>query len=195
MESYAIKAEKALEMLIEGNRRFLKKSPSTPDNERRMETLEGQHPFAVILCCSDSRVPPEIIFDKRIGDLFVVRVAANILDDNVLGSIEYAVEHLEASLIIVLGHQKCGAISTATKDIQESSHVQSILNAIKPAVEMAKNQPGDLLYNSIINNIHITVNKLRSSDPVMTNYLQTECIKIIGAYYCLESGKVEFLDF
>jgi len=195
MKSFAINAEKSLEMLIEGNKRFLEKSPSTPDHERRIESLDGQHPFAIVLCCSDSRVPPEIIFDKRIGDLFVVRVAGNILDDNVLGSIEFAVEHLGSSLIVVLGHQKCGAVISATKDIQVQSHIQSIFNAIKPAVEEAKNQSGDLIYNSVRNNIQITVNKLRLSDPVITKYLQNESLKIVGAYYCLDSGKVEFLDF
>ena len=190
-----IDGKEALQRLIDGNRRYIKQKSSHPNQamERRREIVEGQNPFAVIIGCSDSRVPPEIIFDQGLGDLFVVRVAGNILDDVVLGSVEYAVEHLGVKLIVVLGHTKCGAVTAATKGGEPSGHTSSLMDAIKPAVERAKNQPGDLLDNAIKSNVEITVSQLKSSKPILVEHIKTGKLQVIGAIYDLVSGVVDVL--
>jgi carbonic anhydrase len=180
---------------MDGNRRYITQKSSHPNQamERRREILEGQNPFAVIIGCSDSRVPPEIIFDQGLGDLFVVRVAGNILDDVVLGSVEYAVEHLGVKLVVVLGHTKCGAVTAATKGGEPADHTSSLMDAIKPAVEKAKNQPGDLLDNAIKSNVEITVSRLRSSELILSERIKTGKLQVIGAIYDLGSGVVDVL--
>jgi carbonic anhydrase len=132
--------------------------------------VTGQHPFAVILTCSDSRVPPEVIFDQGIGDLFVIRNAGNIVDDVVIGSIEYAVEHLHTPLVIVLGHQQCGAVTAALKGGKATGHIASVIEKILPAVADARKQPGDSLLNAIDANVARMVNELRASHPVLAEY-------------------------
>jgi len=146
-------------------------------------------PFAIIVGCSDSRVPPEIIFDQGLGDLFVVRLPGHFLIDEVLGSIEYAVEHLGTRLIVVLGHERCGAVEAVVKGAEASGHIGSLVKAIKPAVDRAKSQPGDLLENAIWENVAMTVDQLQSSS-LLQNPAKNGALKIVGAYYHLEDGSV-----
>lgn len=184
----------AYKRLKQGNIRFVDMKLEHPDQtfKKRLEGLKGQHPFAVILTCADSRVSPEIIFDQGLGDLFEIRNAGNIIDDHVVGSIEYAVAHLGTPLVVVLGHQDCGAVKAAIQHSNETSHIKSLVDAIEPAVELAKKQKGDFYDNAIRENIKLVVRQLRNSEPLLKkNYLKKK-IDIIGAYYHIDSGKVEF---
>jgi carbonic anhydrase len=152
----------------------------------------GQHPFAIILGCADSRVPPEIIFDQGLGDLFVIRVAGNILDDAILGSIEYAVEELGTALVLVLGHERCGAVAATVKHAEVVGHISTLINAIQPAVDRAKNKPGDLLDNAVRANIELVVAQLKSSMPVADLVLKNK-LTVVGAQYNLKCGSVDLI--
>jgi carbonic anhydrase len=152
----------------------------------------GQHPFAIILGCADSRVPPEIIFDQGLGDLFVIRVAGNILDDAILGSIEYAVEELGTALVLVLGHERCGAVAATVKHAEVVGHISTLINAIQPAVDRAKNEPGDLLDNAVRANIELVVAQLKSSMPVADLVLKNK-LTVVGAQYNLKCGSVDLI--
>jgi len=183
-----------LVLLMEGNKRFASEKSIHPhqDSAQRKKVSSGQKPFAVIVGCSDSRVPPEIIFDQGIGDLFIIRVAGNIVDDMALGSIEYAVEHLGTELVVVLGHSKCGAVTATAKGEEAPGHIESIAKIIKPAVEKAKGQKGDIIENAIRNNIEMVKNKILSSEPIITKMVREGRLKVIGAYYDIDTGIVEF---
>src|SRR5450432_4661515 len=158
MSSWAIAADpttpsvtpdEALSRLKAGNERFAKSkvSDGKPVAERRAETAQGQHPFAIIVGCADSRTAPEIVFDQTIGDLFVIRTAGHLVDDYALGSIEYGVEHLGARLIVVLGHERCGAVTAALSGGSAPGHANSIVREIQPAVAASKGKEGDALAN------------------------------------------------
>jgi carbonic anhydrase len=187
-------ANRALEKLIAGNQRYVTDQPAHHHQSgSRMRLISnGQHPFAIILGCADSRVPPEIIFDQGLGDLFVIRVAGNILDDAILGSIEYAVEELGTSLVLVLGHERCGAVAATIKHAEVLGHISTLLNAIQPAVDRAKNEPGDLIDNAVLANIKLVVEQLRLSMPV-AKLVQHNRLKIVGAQYNLDRGAVEII--
>src|SRR3989475_5781435 len=162
--------------------------------KRRADLTKSQHPFAVIVSCSDSRVPPEIVFDQGLGDLFVVRVAGNVIDDHGLGSIEYAVDHLGARLIVVLGHQSCGAVKAAKETIAAKSkapgHIQSLVTAIQPAVEAtAKSDLGATVEANVKN----VVQALRTSTPILKPKVDSGEVQVIGGYYSLDTGAVTFL--
>ena len=133
----------------------------------RKELEAGQHPFAVILSCADSRFPPELLFDQGLGDLFVVRVAGNIVDDAVLGSIEYAVTHLGAKLVMVLGHEKCGAVSAAVEGGMAAGHISALVAAIQPSVEASGKEPGDRVHSCVIANARRVAQQVRESEPVL----------------------------
>lgn len=197
-EILPMSGDKALQKLMDGNKRYVaaKAAKLTHPNqspERRTEAAKGQHPFAVIVGCSDSRVPPEIIFDQGIGDLFVIRVAGNIVDDLALGSIEYATEHLGAQLIVVLGHERCGAVEATVKGTEAAGHIGSLVEAIKPAVDKVRKQPGDLLDNAIKSNVKMIVQKLHSSKPILEKLVKKDTLKIVGARYDLDDGTVEIV--
>lgn len=191
-----LSAQEALEKLKEGNSRFTHMKLNHPDQtiNRRLEGLQGQHPFVVILTCSDSRVSPEIIFDQGLGDIFEIRNAGNILDEHVIGSIEYAVAHLDTHLVVILGHQDCGAVTAAIQNHPESKHIKSLVKAIKPAVDMARKQEGALLDNAIRNNIELTVKELKNSEPIIKKLVKSGKVKVIGAYYKIDSGEVDFYN-
>jgi carbonic anhydrase len=163
--------------------------------KRRAELAKSQHPFAVILSCSDSRVPPEIVFDEGLGDLFIVRVAGNVLNDEGLGSIEYAVDILGARLIVVLGHQSCGAVDAAMKTIaakgKAPGHIQSLVTAIKPVVQSTPKGDLDTMIKA---NVKHVVDALRSSTPILKARVDSGDVQVIGGYYTLDSGAVTFLD-
>jgi carbonic anhydrase len=193
-EHNGVSSDSALQKLIDGNKHFTTGEFIHPNQtpERRTKLTKAQHPFAIILGCSDSRVPPEIIFDQGLGDLFVVRDAGNIVNDEVLGSIEYAVEHLGVRLIVVLGHQRCGAVSAAVQGGEVPGHIQSLVEAIRPAVEKARGESGSLLENAINENIAMVVKKLKTSEPILEHFVQDGDLKIIGARYDLDDGNVVF---
>ena len=162
---------------------------------RRTELANTQHPFAAIVSCSDSRVPPEIVFDQGLGDLFIVRVAGNVINDQGLGSIEYAVDHLGTRLILVLGHQRCGAVDAAKQTIaakgKAPGHIQSLVTAIKPAVEATAK---DDLETTIKANVKNVVQALRSSTPILKAEVDSGKIQVVGGCNSLDTGAVTFLD-
>ncbi len=183
----------ALAKLKAGNARFASAatSSSKPTRVRRAETAKSQHPFAVIVGCSDSRTPPEMIFDQNIGDLFVVRTAGEVVDSYELGSIEYAVEHLGARLIVVLGHARCGAVAAAVAGDSAPGHVGSIVRSIRPAVEAVRGQPGDQLTNAIKKNVDRITAKIRQKAELGS---LASSVKVVEAYYDLDTGEVEWLQ-
>ena len=189
-------ADQALARLMEGNKRYVRHKEQHPDESmaRRKELETGQHPFAVILGCADSRVPPELLFDQGLGDLFVIRVAGNLVDDDVLGSIEYAVEHLDTKLIMVLGHEKCGAVSAAVEGGDVPGHLKALVEAIQPSVDATRNDPGDRVHNCVIANARRVAGQIRASEPVLKEAVDKGGLKVVAADYALDSGKVNLLD-
>lgn len=187
--------EAALQRLLDGNARYVAGHAEHPNQSvaRRVEVVAGQEPFAVIVTCSDSRVAPELYFDQGIGDLFVVRDAGNILNDHVIGSIEYAVEHLHASIILVVGHEKCGAVAAAIAGGRAEGRIGTIIEAIRPAVKETRNQAGDKTDNAIRGNARRVAKTLAVTAPILSHAVQTGEIKIFAARYDLSSGRVELL--
>jgi len=188
-----IKPEEAKRLLVEGNIRFFSGKALYPrqNDDRRKEIANGQHPFAVILGCSDSRTGPEILFDQGLGDLFVAREAGNVLDDHSTGSIEYAVEHLHVSLIVVLGHQHCGAIAAARDTAVAEGHIKSIVASIQPAVNTTRGQDAEATCRA---NIMNNVVALQTSEPLLKHLVDSGDVVVVGAYYNLDSGIVTFLE-
>jgi carbonic anhydrase len=184
-----------LKKLLDGNKRCAVCKPKYPRQgpRRRKEIAKGQKPFAVVVGCSDSRIPPELVFDQGFGDLFVVRVAGNIADDVALGSVEYAVSHLGTELVVVLGHGSCGAVTAATKGGKAHGHLAPIMKALKPAVQKAKRMSGDLVDNAIRANVELVVHQIRTSEPVLASMVKEGKVDVVGAYYDLESGRVELI--
>lgn len=196
-ENSGITADQAMKNLMEGNARFASGNAIHPDQsiaDRRAELVTSQHPFAVIVTCSDSRVPPEIVFDQGLGDIFVIRTAGEVMDNVTLGSIEYAVDHLNVPLVLVLGHDGCGAVEAAVSGGEAHGHIVYLVEAIKPAVETAKGMKGDLLNNSIDVNTQNIVAKLKSSGPILSLAVKQDKLMILGARYRLDSGMVNILE-
>ena len=195
--SYAqVTAEQALNLLKEGNKRFVEGKSIKPhqSKDRIKELATGQKPFAVIVGCSDSRVPSEIIFDQGLGDLFIIRTAGQVSSFASWGSIEFANAILGAKLIVVVGHTKCGAVAAACKIPEVPGQIVTLINAIKPAAQLAKKHEGDLVENAVKINVAMQVQQLQNLEPVLTKAVQSGDTKIVGAVYDLSSGKVEFLD-
>lgn len=188
-----VSAEEAMQRLKDGNERFAqgKATHERQQADRRAEVAKGQKPLAVIVCCSDSRVGPEIIFDQGLGDIFVVRTAGNVVDDVGLGSIEYAVEHFGTPLLVVLGHNRCGAVSAAVSGGELHGHVRAVVAAIQPAVEAVKGQPGDPVENAVRANVRAIVKRLESATPILPARIKAGKLKIVGACYNLDSGRVD----
>lgn len=191
--------EGALQLLLEGNQRFksgniLNKDLSTA---RRSDLLKkGQHPFAVVVSCSDSRVPPELLFDQALGDLFVVRVAGNIVTPVELGSIEYAVEHLNVPLIMVLGHEECGAVTAAVEGGVTHGSISAILDKIRPSVNDAKSEGltgATLVEKSADLNIHNSLKDIAAS-PIIKEYIETKRLRILGYKYDLDEGGISLIN-
>ena len=201
-------SERPLEKLKEGNERFYtgRMIHQNQDMKTVDKLTEGQAPFAVVISCSDSRVTPEIIFDQGLGDIFCVRTAGNVMGDFEEGSIEYAVEHLNTGLVVVLGHSSCGAVKAFVDYTQECDHhhhdghlghVKSILDKLGSQEEgvEALQSGGDIYDKMTRANIAHGVKQLRQSDPILSELYKKGEVKIIGAIYHIDSGKVEFLDF
>jgi carbonic anhydrase len=189
-----ITADESLTKLKDGNTRFVNMKLINPDQslERRKEGMNGQHPFVIILTCSDSRVSPEVIFDQGLGDIFEIRNAGNVLDDHVIGSIEYAVAHLDIPLLIIMGHEDCGAIKATISHAHDSKHIESLVKSLSPAVEGAKGMKGDLVENSVRNNVRLEISKITNNKPILAQYIKEGKLRVLGAYYHIENGKVEF---
>jgi carbonic anhydrase len=186
----------ALKRLREGNERFVAGKSTRPrqDVNRIKEVAAGQKPFAIVVGCSDSRVPNEIVFDQGLGDLFIVRTAGQVSAAASWGSIEFAEEVLGAKLIVVLGHTKCGAVSAAVNVPEVPGHIVTLINAIKPAAAKVKGMPGDPVENAIKENVRMEVAQLRELEPVLAKRVREGSIKIVGGVYNLETGKVEWLE-
>lgn len=198
----------ALERLKAGNRRFmsatLEHCRTSVLLDRRDELIEGQAPFAVILGCSDSRVPAEIIFDQGLGDLFVIRVAGNIVASSQIGSVEFAVERFGTPLVVVLGHSRCGAVAAAVEALacpeeRLSSNLHSIIDRITPTVEAVREagegaDPDELLRQAVRWNIRTSVRQLHDASPSLQGLIQRHALAILGAEYYVETGEVAFFD-
>ncbi len=191
-----VRADAALKMLLAGNERFVAGDMLYPNQNpaRRIATENGQKPFAVIITCSDSRVPPELIFDRGIGDIFVVRAAGNLIDDYGMGSVEYAVEHLGAKLVMVLGHSKCGAIKAALDSPDAPGKIGKITKDLQPAVKYGRELPGDPLENAINANVLMIVKQLKESKPIMTEMIKEKGVKVVGGVYDIKTGKVSIIS-
>ena len=191
----AVTSDSALAELKAGNEHHARHQYQHPHENasRQRELIAGQHPHAEILSCADSRVPPEIIFDQGLGDLFVVRVAGNVATDTEIGSLEYGAEHLHIPLLVVLGHESCGAVTAAVQGGPPEGHIAALVNLIQPAVEKSRGMSGDLVANAVRINVEMVVNQLRSSTPVLSELVAHGKLKIVGGVYSLETGKVTWL--
>jgi len=189
----SVSADSALAKLKEGNLRFASSevSQSKPTAARRAETAQEQHPFAIILGCADSRTAPELIFDQNLGDLFVIRTAGNLVDDHALGSIEYAVAHLGARLVVVLGHQRCGAVKAALESDHAPGHIESLVRDIQPAVKAAKGKPGDPLSAAVTENARHVAAQIKAKAAL--GDLAKE-VRIVSAVYDLDTGKIDWAN-
>ena len=202
-----ISAQDALERLREGNRRFVSGVRSVDtlmSQTQRNELVAGQHPFAVILGCSDSRVPVEIIFDQGVGDLFVIRVAGNIVAASQIGSVEFAAEQFGTRLVVILGHTHCGAVQATLDELQrptenQSRNLRSIVDRIRPAVEELlttdlRRDPEALVQQAVRANVRVSASSLRQGSDALEELIQRHGLLVVGAEYSLETGAVDFFD-
>lgn len=190
-----ITADSVLAELKSGNEHHVAHQYQHPHEtvDRQRQLVAGQHPHAEILSCSDSRVPPEIVFDQGLGDLFIIRVAGNVATDTVIGSLEYGAEHLHIPLIVVLGHQSCGAVTAAVQGDPPEGHIAALVNLIKPAVEKSRGMSGDPVANAVRINVEMVVRQLRTSTPILSELVAHGKLKIVGGVYSLETGSVTWL--
>ncbi|MDH7794952.1 carbonic anhydrase [Beijerinckia sp. GAS462] len=192
----AISPDEALKRIMDGNARYAANTSSNQDySAGRAARATAQYPIAAILSCADSRVAPELAFDQAPGDLFVVRLAGNFVNDDGLASLEYAVKILNVPLIMVLGHSNCGAVDAAIKVLNDRvtlpGHLQQLVRDIKPAVEAAQKQkPANLLAASITQNVRNGVRRLETAKPILSEFVQAKKVKVVGAHYDLATGKI-----
>ena len=194
--------EHALDILKEGNERFVNNIKAHRNLlEQVNETSSGQFPFAAILSCIDSRTSAELIFDQGLGDVFSIRIAGNILNDDILGSMEFACKIAGSKLIVVLGHTKCGAIEGACDNLVDMGHLAGLLNKVKPAIEIETETKTDrnshnkkFVENVTRNNVFVTVKKVREQSSLLAEMEKTKTIKIVGGLYDLDTGKVTFYE-
>ena len=202
-----IPAREALDRLREGNRRFVADATSSNDSTNRMRRIEltsGQEPFAIILGCSDSRVPAELVFDQGLGDLFVIRVAGNIVAPSQIGSVEFAAARYHSRLVVVLGHSQCGAILATLEQLQQpptnqSRNIFSIVARVRPSVEALlatelKHDPDALVHQAVRANVRVSANQLRHGSEVLEQLIDSKGLLVVGAEYSLETGVVDFFD-
>ena len=202
-----ISAREALERLRQGNRRFaagLRSHDTLSSPERRNELAAGQEPFAIILGCSDSRVPAEIVFDQGLGDLFVVRVAGNIVAASQIGSVEFGAAQFGTPLVVVLGHSRCGAVTATLEQLQQpagkqSRNLRSIVDRVRPSVEALlstalRHDPDELVRQAVRANVRVSVSHLRHGSEIIEDLIQRGSLLVVGAEYSLESGVVDFFE-
>jgi len=195
----AISPAAALDRLMKGNARYVQGKSHLHNFKSEREALAGgQNPYASILSCADSRIAPEYAFDSARGDLFVCRVAGNFANDDTVASLEYGVAVLNSPLILVLGHDSCGAIDATIKSLKDNTtlpgHLPSLVNALAPAVKASADQPGDKLANAIRQNVKDVTARLKAATPIISAAAADGKIKIVGGIYRLASGKVELID-
>jgi carbonic anhydrase len=190
-----VTADSALAELRAGNARHAAHRYEHPHETvaLRRQLASGQNPHAEVLSCSDSRVPPELLFDQGLGDLFVVRVAGNVASDTELGSLEYGAEHLHVPLLVVLGHQHCGAVTAAVEGGEAEGHIGALVNLLRPAVVETRGLPGDQVENAVKANVEMVVKQLRGSTPILAELTSQGKLKVVGAVYSLDTGKVTWL--
>jgi len=202
-----IPAREALERLREGNRRFVsdaRRADTLSDRARRHEVADSQEPFAIVLGCSDSRVPAEIVFDQGLGDLFVIRVAGNIVAPSQIGSVEFAAERFHTRLVVVLGHSRCGAILATLEELRrptenQSRNMASIVGRVRPSVEALlaadrRLDPDTLVHEAVRANVCASVSQLRHGSEVLEQLIRDDGLVVVGAEYSLETGVVDFFD-
>jgi carbonic anhydrase len=201
-----ISGREGLERLREGNRRFvagIRRSGLLTSGMRRLELASGQQPFAIVLGCSDSRVPAEIVFDQGLGDLFVIRVAGNIVAPSQIGSVEFAAARYGTPLVVVLGHSECGAILATLEELQQptsqSRNLRSIVDRVRPSVEPLlatdlRHDPDALVRHAVRANIRVSANHLRHGSAVLEQLIEKDGLLVVGAEYSLETGVVDFFD-
>src|SRR5262245_61858099 len=204
----ALTPAQALQRLEAGNERYAAGTATHPNQTaaRRTEEAKGQHPYAVVVSCSDSRVPPELVFDEGLGDLFVIRTAGHRLDDLVLASVEYAVEHLGCRLVVVLGHERCGAVTAAVEAAghtaaapaagseETGGHVPILVRTINDAVAASANVPGDKVENAMLENVRIVVRGISAESPYLAARIRAGALQVVGARYDLDTGRVTIVD-
>ncbi|APV36040.1 MULTISPECIES: carbonic anhydrase [Acinetobacter] len=201
-------AQEALDRLKAGNQRFMKGETTNHtlvSHQERAEMAEGQNPFAIILGCSDSRVPAEMVFDQGLGDLFVIRVAGNVVAPSQVGSVEFAAERYDCAVVVVLGHSHCGAIQATVDTLLNpenppSDNLMSIVNRVRPSVEILlqtdlKHDHNKLCMHAIRSNVFASVNQLRHGSAVLESLIAKGKMIVVGAEYSLETGEVNFFDF
>ena len=202
-----IPARQALDRLREGNARFVADTRSHATIARRShreDLADGQEPFAIILGCSDSRVPAEIVFDQGLGDLFVIRVAGNIVAPSQIGSVEFAASKFNTRLVVVLGHSRCGAVEATVEELQrpsgrQSRNLYSIVDRVRPSVEALlateiRHDPAALVRDAVRANVRVSASQLRHGSELLESLIAREGLVVVGAEYSLESGVVDFFD-
>jgi carbonic anhydrase len=194
-----VSPDAALARLMQGNARYVDGVSRRHDFKHEREALStGQNPFAAILSCADSRIAPEYCFDSARGDLFVCRIAGNFASDEVVASLEYAVQVLNTPLIMVLGHDACGAVEATIKSVKDGTtlpgHLPSLVAALKPAVDAIQDQSGDMLANAIRRNVALNVDKLKNAGPILSAFANDKKIRVVGGVYVLSSGKVAMVS-
>lgn len=205
-----LSSNEALARLQEGNARYAAETPVRPNQSalRRAEVATSQNPFAVVVGCSDSRVPVEVIFDVGVGDLFVVRTAGNLVEDVCIASVEYAIAVLDVRLVLVMGHRRCGAVSSAVEATlraeqegrpmqdddnevwQPRSYVEGLVLKLQPAVDQVRNSPGDLLENAIQANVNMMVRRLKKRSSIINDAIKENKVRLVGSVYDLDTGQV-----
>jgi carbonic anhydrase len=202
-----ISAQEALERLQQGNHRFvtsLEAGAPSPDESRKLELVREQSPFAIVLGCSDSRVPAELVFDQGLGDLFVIRVAGNIVAPSQVGSVEFAASRFGTRLVVVLGHSQCGAILATVEELQrpaesQSRNLRSIVDRVRPSVEglmktELRHDLDALVRNAVRANVMASVNHLRHGSEILEQLIRDEGLRVVGAEYSIETGEVDFFE-
>jgi carbonic anhydrase len=202
-----ISARESLERLQQGNRRFvasLEAGGAGPGESRKLELVREQTPFAIVLGCSDSRVPAELVFDQGLGDLFVIRVAGNIVAPSQVGSVEFAASRYDTRLVVVLGHSQCGAILATVEELQrpaesQSRNLRSIVDRVRPSVEglmhtELRNDMDALVHNAVRANVMASVNHLRHGSEILEQLIRDEGLRVVGAEYSIETGEVDFFE-
>src|SRR5580704_9140261 len=194
----ALTPDAALKRLVDGNARYIAGTTQRYDFRHEREALSsGQNPFAAILSCADSRIAPEFCFDTARGDVFVCRVAGNFATEEIIASLEYAVQVLNTPLIMVLGHEACGAVGATITSIKDGStlpgHLPSLVAAIKPAVDAVQGQGGDVLANATRRNVTLNVERLKNATPILSAFAKDNKIRLVGGVYELKTGRVQLL--
>lgn len=196
--AHAAREADAITRLTDGNKRFSNLKPTHPDADLKHLVIasEAQHPFAAIVCCSDSRVPPELIFDQGIGDLFVIRTAGNVIGGVELGSIEYAVEHLGVKLVVVMGHENCGAIKAFVAGGHNRGHIKDIVDSIAHEAEIVAVPNGDVnrVDDCVIANVAHGVKQLRTNSEIIAEFIERKELQVVGARYDLHNYKVDIIN-